>query len=125
MRSICVAAAMMGLIAAPAAAAPKAVEVMVMGSYHFANHNRDLRNVHSDDVLDARRQRELSALAVRLAVWKPTKIMVEVIPPKTGQRLTGPKAEFDHSLLSTSREEWAQIGYGLAAIVRAPVFTIN
>lgn len=120
------------VLAAIAAAAPaqpaansKPVEVMIIGSYHFANHNRDLHNVRSDDVLNAERQKEIVALADRLAKWKPTKIMVEVLPGNDGQRLTGADGEFDPGLLKTSSEERVQIGYRVAAMVHAPVFAIN
>lgn len=111
--------------AAQAAPSPRPVEVMVIGSYHFANHNRDLHNVRSDDVLSAERQRELVALADRIARWKPTKIMVEVEPPAEGQRLTGPHGEFDLAMLATVASERVQIGYRVAALVHAPVFAIN
>lgn len=111
--------------AAQAAPKPKPIEVMVIGSYHFANHNRDLHNVRADDVLSAERQRELVALADRIARWKPTKIMVEVEPPAEGQRLTGPSGEFDPGLLTTVASERVQIGYRVAALVHAPVFAIN
>lgn len=101
------------------------VEVMVIGSYHFANHNRDLHNVRSDDVLAPERQRELVVLAERLSRWRPTKIMVEVEPPAQGQRLTGPHGEFDRTMLSTVASERVQIGYRVAFLVQAPVFAIN
>ena len=125
------------LLAVLLAATPRAAlsqtaptEVMVIGTYHFANHNLDLHNVKSDDVLSPGRQKELTALAERIAAWKPNKIMVEVIPPAAGQRLTGPNGEYDPALLKTSREEWVQIGFRVAgfvayAPVKTPVFSLD
>lgn len=110
---------------ASAAPNPRTVEVMVIGSYHFANHNRDLHNVRSDDVLTPERQKEIAVLVDKLARWKPTKIMVEVLPGAEGQRLTGLHGEYDPKLLQTSGEERVQIGYRLAGMVHAPVYAIN
>lgn len=104
---------------------PEPIEVMVIGSYHFANHNRDLHNVRSDDVLGSERQHELIVLAEQIAQWQPTKILVEIEPGVDGQRLTGPRGEFDEAMLSSLPGEEVQIGYRVAALVRAPVFAIN
>ena len=104
---------------------PEPIEVMVIGTYHFANHNRDLHNVRSDDVLGSDRQLELTVLAEQIAQWRPTKILVEVEPGVDGQRLTGPRGEFNEAILSSLPGEEVQIGYRVAALVRAPVFAIN
>ena len=104
-----------GLAAAqpgPEIAAPP-IDVMVLGTYHFANPGRDIHNTKVDDALKPRRQRELEALAVALAEYRPTKIMVERVPPTADlkdpfyARLT--PAEF-----ATNRNERVQIGYRLA-----------
>ncbi len=52
-------------------------QVMLLGSYHLANNNRDIINLPVDDVLTVDRQREISALTDCLARWKPTRIAVE------------------------------------------------
>lgn len=111
--------------AATPAPAPQQIEMMIIGTYHFANNNRDVFNVRSDDVLSTSRKHELAVLAERIAQWKPTKILVEVEPTAEGQRLTGENGEFDQAMLSTVANERVQIGYRVAALVRAPVFAIN
>jgi len=53
-------------------------EVLILGSYHMANPGRDLHNVEADDVLSARRQREIAELIGVLHRFRPTKVAVEV-----------------------------------------------
>jgi hypothetical protein len=65
------------LIAAPALAADKPVEVMVLGSYHFGNPGMDVNNVQVDTVLTPDKQKQLEAVAKALLTFKPTRIMVE------------------------------------------------
>lgn len=89
------------------------VEVMVLGTYHFANPGRDIVNVKSDDVLAPRRQAELSALATALATWKPTKIAVERESDAPDLSLAS-YVGFKPADLATNRNETLQIGYRLA-----------
>ena len=51
--------------------------IMILGSYHMDNPGADAVNFEADDVLTAKRQRELQQLIERLARFKPTKIAVE------------------------------------------------
>lgn len=89
------------------------VDVMVLGVYHFANPGLDVVNTKVDDVLVAKRQAELEALADRLAKFRPTAIAVEVPRPADGLLDPG-YAEFKAEDLSTRRNEVVQIGYRLA-----------
>ncbi|MBI1400289.1 hypothetical protein [Hyphomonas sp.] len=52
-------------------------QVLVLGSWHFANPGADLVNAEADDVLTPVRRAELEALVRRLAVFQLTAIMVE------------------------------------------------
>lgn len=52
-------------------------QVMLLGSYHLANNNRDVINVPIEDVLTAHRQQQIIGLVECLAQWKPTRIVVE------------------------------------------------
>lgn len=104
--------------ATPASAAPPApdaapVEVMVLGTWHFANPGLDLNNIKSDDVLAPARQAELAAVAEALAAFRPTKIMIERIAPAPD--LADPiYPSFDAAMLAAKRDERIQIGYRLA-----------
>ena len=112
MRWLVAAAAMFGA-GTVQAQAPKPVEVMVLGTYHFGNPGLDLVNARVDDVLKPARQRELEALALALAEFKPTKIMVER-RAKT-QDLADPRySQFTAADLRTDRDERAQVAYRLA-----------
>jgi hypothetical protein len=112
MNYLAVIAAIVGLGGAPApAAAP--VDVMVLGTWHFANPGRDLNNVKSDDVLKPQRQRELAATIEALAAFRPTKIMIEAVP-KTPEMVDARFAAFTPETLKKERNESIQIGYRLA-----------
>lgn len=113
-------AALMALVGMPLAAqdvpdTPKPVEVMILGTYHFANPGNDTVNMEVDDVLKPERQRELEALAQTLAEWKPTKIAVESQqePPEFAVESYARAQD----LLGTSRDETVQIGFRLALLL--------
>jgi len=89
------------------------VEVMVIGTYHFANPGLDLANVKADDVLKPGRQKELEALSTALAQFRPTRIVVERIA-KTPELLDHRYAEFTPADLAKNRDERYQIAYRLA-----------
>ncbi len=61
----------------PARCAPGEVQVMLLGTYHFANPGLDDIKTEVDDVLAPRRQRELEDIAARLARWRPDQVAVE------------------------------------------------
>lgn len=88
------------------------IEVMVLGSFHFANPGRDAVNVTVDDMLAPKRQAELDALAEVLAQWKPTRIAIEAQSSAPDLALAS-YADADR-LIATERDESYQIGYRLA-----------
>ncbi|HVF36969.1 MAG TPA: DUF5694 domain-containing protein [Sphingomicrobium sp.] len=89
------------------------VEVMILGTYHFDNPGRDLANVKADDVLKPQRQKELEALSMALAEFRPTKIAVERIA-KTPELRDHRYAEFVPADLGKNRDERFQVAYRLA-----------
>jgi len=91
--------------------APAPVQVMVLGSLHFANHNRDVANIQVDDMLAPGRQKELQQLAAELEKFKPTKVVVEVssAPPEYVWKST-----LDAADLKTNPDEIYQIGERVA-----------
>ncbi len=52
-------------------------EVMLVGTYHLANNNRDMINLPIENVLTSKRQREMEQLVRGLARWQPTRIAIE------------------------------------------------
>ncbi len=89
------------------------VGVMVLGTYHMGNPGADLANAKADNVLAASRQQELAVLADRLAVFKPTAIMVETQSPRADFLDVG-YLEFTPERLATDPNETVQIAYRLA-----------
>jgi hypothetical protein len=109
----------------PAACAPGEVEVMLLGTYHFANPGRDVIKQDIDDVLQPRRQAELETLVQRLAAWGPDRIAVEQAW-STFDSLQARYARFRAGALTTSRNEVVQIGFRLAArLGHAAVYAID
>ncbi|MEE4289483.1 MAG: DUF5694 domain-containing protein [Erythrobacter sp.] len=99
----------------PASDPARPVEVMILGTYHFANPGQDMVNPEVDDMLAPRRQREIAQLVESLAAWQPTKIAVENEAPPPG--LTIESYARARDLLETSRSETVQIGYRLALML--------
>ncbi|MDQ3803304.1 MAG: DUF5694 domain-containing protein [Acidobacteriota bacterium] len=85
---------------------------MILGTYHMDNPGQDAINLRADDVLGAKRQREIAELVEKLARFKPTKITVEapyrstVWPERYQKFLTG---EYE-----LGRNEIEQVGFQLA-----------
>src|SRR5688572_26836691 len=94
----------------PAVCAPTEVQVMVLGTYHFANPGRDVIKQDFDDVLEPRRQIELTDLVTRLAQWQPDRIAVEQ-PWSRTDSLLARFARYRAGTLAPNRNEVVQIGY--------------
>lgn len=93
-----------------------AVQVMVLGSFHFAGSTSDLINAEPDNVLAPNRQTELRALAKRLAAFSPTVIVTERVtsPPDYVDTVY---ETFDEEMLRTVPNERVQIAYRVASMV--------
>jgi hypothetical protein len=97
----------------PPACAPGEVEVMLLGTYHFANPGRDVIKQEFDDVLLPKRQSELDSLAQRLAEWHPDRISIEW-PWSSFDSTQARYARFRAGTLAQSRNEVVQLGFRLA-----------
>ncbi len=113
MHWLAAAMALIGMAAPAAAQGSAAVEVMVIGTYHFDNPGRDLNNPKADDVLKPERQKELQALASALAAFRPTKIMVERVA-KSADLVDPRYGDFTPADLAKNRDERVQVAYRLA-----------
>jgi hypothetical protein len=89
------------------------IEVMVVGTWHFAGSERDLVSFRTDDVRLPHRQSELEAIAAAIAEFRPTRIMVERVAP-AADLLDPAFASFTREMLTQDRNERVQIGYRLA-----------
>lgn len=88
-------------------------QVMLVGTYHLANNNRDLINLPIEDVLTPERQREIEQLVAQLAAWHPTRVAIEW--PRDDQAgLDARYASFLAGELAPSANERDQIGFRVA-----------
>lgn len=85
-------------------------EVMIVGTYHFANPGRDQHNVQADDVLTPERQQQLDAIAKDMLRFRPTVVAVEWPANVVNERY----AKFRAGTLEPSRNEVVQLGFRLA-----------
>jgi hypothetical protein len=98
---------------ASAASADAPIEVMVLGTYHFANPGQDLNNVEAGDMLAPERQAQIRALVDSLARFAPTRVAVERTPDYAG-RLDSLYRAYRDGSFDLSRNEIYQIGFRLA-----------
>lgn len=94
-------------------AAPPAVEVMVLGVYHFGNPGLDVVNAEAEDPTSPRRQRELAALSNALLKFRPTRVMVEIETPGPDYVVPAYR-QYTPAQLASSRDESVQIGFRVA-----------
>lgn len=97
----------------PAACAPGEVEVMLLGTYHFAGSSGDAVQTPAEDILTPRRQAELEELTNRLAGWAPDQIAVEW-PLSFADSTTARYERYRAAGTSESRNEVVQVAFRLA-----------
>jgi hypothetical protein len=93
--------------------------LMVLGSVHLGNPNRDLHDANVDDVLAPERQRQIEAVVDALAAWKPTRVAVEW-PHKDQAKLDQRYADYRAGRLQLKADETDQVGLRLAAKLNLP-----
>jgi hypothetical protein len=107
-------------LATPALAAKPAVEVMVLGVYHFGNPGLDVNNIKIDSVLTPDKQRQLEAVAQALLTFRPTRVMVEQ-QSRAPDLAVADYAAFTPAMLQTDANEIVQIGYRVARLAKLPL----
>ncbi|MEM8694464.1 MAG: DUF5694 domain-containing protein [Pseudomonadota bacterium] len=90
------------------------IQVMIFGTYHFANPGLDVVNMEADDVLVPHRQAELAVLVESLADWAPDRVLLES-QANAPDFIDSDYSQFDAAMLATERNESIQIGYRLAS----------
>ena len=99
----------LSIVAAFAHAAEPA-RVMIIGTYHFSNPNKDLHDVKAVDMTTPKRQSELQAISDALAKFKPTLVAVEWPAELADTRY----AQYLKGTLPASKNEVVQLGFRLA-----------
>lgn len=96
------------------AAGLQPIEVMVLGTWHFAGSDSDLISARTDNVLSPQRQAELEIVAKRLAAFRPTLVVTERVT--AAPDYVDPHfAAFAPDALATNENERVQVAYRLAA----------
>ena len=93
---------------------PEAIEVMILGTYHFGNPGQDLHNARIDSVLTPDKQAQLEAVAEGLVRFRPTAVAVERVAADQSTMLDHRYPAFTPADLLTNPDERVQIGYRLA-----------
>lgn len=88
-------------------------QVMVLGTYHFANPGLDAVKVQQQNIKSPSRQKEVAELVARLAKYAPTKICVEVTPDRQGS-LDQEFGAYVEANVELSESETQQVGFRLA-----------
>lgn len=92
---------------------PDAVQVMVVGTYHFAGSDSDLISVEAGSVRTPERQAELQHIADALTLFDPTMVVVERVTD--GPDYIDPNYEdFSPRAFEETENERVQLGYRLA-----------
>lgn len=90
-------------------------KIMILGMYHMSNPGQDAYNIEADDVLSAKRQKEIKDVVEKLAAFKPTKITIESTYRST--YWTSRYEQYLKGEYKLERNEVEQIGFQLAKIL--------
>lgn len=96
-----------------------AVQVMVLGTYHFGNPGLDVVQTEVADVLSPEKQAEIGRVAEALARFEPTRIAVEATPSSQA-RLDSLYRAYRREEHALARDEDQQLGFRLAAMRELP-----
>jgi hypothetical protein len=91
-------------------------QIMLLGTTHFANHGTDVLNNQVPDVLEPQRQKEIAAVAVALARFKPTKLAVEY-PLDMQDKLDERYKAYRAGAYTLTRNETDQLGLRIAGLL--------
>lgn len=104
------------LIAAVTSAQTKQKEVLTLGTFHFAFHNRDVKKIEKNnqiDVLDKKYQDEIRTIVQKISKFKPTVIAIEV-DPALQNKIDSLYNCYLKGNYELNREEYQQIGFRIA-----------
>jgi hypothetical protein len=88
-------------------------EVLLLGTFHFANPGLDVVKFEDANILSDKRQREVESLVQKLKAFRPDKIFVEV-PVSAQNRYDSLLLAYKEGKHKLGRSETQQIGFRLA-----------
>lgn len=112
MHLLCAALLMLLPFATVHAADTPPAQVLIVGTWHFANPGLDLHNIQSDDVLGTARQKEIHAAALALETFAPNKVFVERPEAAVAEPFAAYRAR--KLPLEQQRNEVVQFGFRIA-----------
>lgn len=95
-------------------ATPLRPRILLLGTGHWDNPNRDMINTHYDDMLAPQRQREIQECLDRLISFRPTKVALEVLPEQA-DAVNEHYRQYRAGLCALTANERQQLGFRLAA----------
>jgi hypothetical protein len=99
-------------------------QILVLGTYHLANRNRDLANVQADDVLKPKRQQDIQELIGVLKRFAPTKIAIEA--DYGSKEISQKYSAYLSGRYTLTPDETNQIGFRLAKeLGHARIYPVN
>lgn len=99
-------------------------EILVLGTFHMANRNRDIFNLQADDDLAPKRQQEIAQVIEVLKKFHPTKIAIEA--DLENSQIARDYSDYLAGKYALSRDETNQIGFRLAKELGHPaVYPVN
>jgi hypothetical protein len=113
--AVCVAALSSSPLVAQDRSMPeRPAQILVLGTYHFANPGLDVVKTEVADVLSPTKQSEIQAVADAIMRFRPTKIAVERLP-SSAAKLDSLYAAYRAGRHALTRDETEQLGFRLAA----------
>jgi hypothetical protein len=91
-------------------------QIMLLGVAHFANYGSDILNNQVPDVLEARRQAEMAAVADALLKFRPTRVAVEY-PIDKQDKLDERYKAYRAGTYKLTRDEIDQLGLRIAGLL--------
>jgi Family of unknown function (DUF5694) len=91
----------------------KQTEVLLLGTFHFANRGLDVAKFEDVKILSEKRQKEVEELVARLKKFKPDKIFVEV-PANAQKMYDSLYTAYKNGTHTLTGSETQQVGFRLA-----------
>lgn len=93
-----------------------AIEIMIVGTYHFANPKQDEFNVNSADVKTPKKQQEIISVTKSLKEFQPHKIAIES-QVQHQPSIDSLYAEYKAERYELKQTETQQLGFRLAKML--------
>lgn len=97
-------------------------QVMILGTYHFADAGRDVVKTELRDPRSPVRQKEIAEVVRRLEAFRPTRIAIEASPDQ-GVAINRRLADFFGGSYEPSANEIEQVGFRLAKAAKVTELT--